>query len=267
MIERICRWIVTGLAVGLLAGCVTTGGVEQPEASAEEAARTNVSLGVGYMRQGKEKRALEKLKRALEQDPNLLTAHTSIALLYEQLGKKDKARTHYRRALRIDSDDPSAQNMYGAFLCRHGDYEDAAKYFVRAAENGLYETPHVAWTNAGVCLRRAGNPSRAEEYFRKALDEDEEYIDALWNLSQLKYEQQQYLKARAFLQRLMSAVRSPSTNQDTMPPEVLLLAVKTERALGDDEAADRYARRLMEDFPESREAQELKRARRYGAGG
>lgn len=266
MIRNACRSTFVILLGVVLAGCVTTGEVEQPETSTKEAARTNVNLGVGYLRQGKEKRALEKLERALEQDSELPAAHYYIALLHEQLGNADKARTHYREALSIDSDDPQAQNMYGAFLCRHGDYEDAAEYFVKAAKNGLYETPHLAWGNAGVCLRRAGESARAEEYFRNALEEEDQYIDALWNLAQLKYEQEQYLKTRAFLQRVMSAVRSPTTDQDRMPPEVLLLAVKTERKLGDEAAADRYARRLMEDFPESRQARELKRTGRYGSG-
>lgn len=238
--------LLAALALGV-SGCVSTStGPVQTEASAKQAAKYNVELGVAYMRQGNRDLAMQKLQRAIDQNPDLPAAHTAIALLYEQIGDIKDADKHYRKALRINSDDPTTLNNYGAFLCRNGEPKKAEQYFVRAAKNPLYPTPEAAYTNAGICARQIPDLGDAEKYFRSALRINANFTDALWQMARLSFDQGKHLQTRAFLQRFMAKT-------DSMAPEVLWLAIRNERALGDSAAADKYGRLLVQKFPDSKE--------------
>lgn len=229
----------------LLAGCVSTAPSDQ--ANPEEAARYNVQLGVAYMQQGRLDVALRKLQRALKQDPDLAEAHTAIARLYEQRGNIDLAQEHYRRALDIAPHDPGVMNAYGVFLCRHGQVASSEQYFLRAASDPNYATSEAAYTNAGICLLKIDRKDEAEKDFRRALQVEPNYAEALWQLARLSFNAGKYLESRAFLQRFMEQNRKPR-------PEVLWLAARTEHALGATPLAQKYARRLISEFPRSAQA-------------
>lgn len=240
---------ITAIAIAcvvLLAGCVSTA-PSQDQADPEEAARYNVQLGVAYMQQGRLDVALRKLQRALRQDPDLPEAHTSIARLYEQRGNVDLAQQHYRRALDIAPHDPGVLNAYGVFLCRHGQVADSEQYFLQAASDPNYATAEAAYTNAGICLLKIDRKKEAEKVFRRALQVDPNYAEALWQLARLSFNAGKYLESRAFLQRFMEQNRKPR-------PEVLWLAARTEHALGATPLAQKYARRLISEFPRSAQA-------------
>ncbi len=89
----------------------------------------------------------------------------------------------------------------------------------------------------------------AERFFREALDRKKNFPDALLQLCLLKYQQQDYLASRAFLQRFMSA------NQTTAG--VLYLGAQIEEKLGDDRARTDYVNRLLREFPTSPEARKV----------
>ncbi|HET7369433.1 MAG TPA: type IV pilus biogenesis/stability protein PilW [Gammaproteobacteria bacterium] len=233
-------------ALLLTAGCVSTT-PQEDRAQPAQAARYNVQLGVAYMQQGRLDLALHKLQRALSQDPKLPSANTAIARLYERRGNIDLAHQYYRRALDIAPNDPKVQNAYGVFLCRHGDVAASEEHFLAAARDPNYTTAEAAYTNAGICLLKIDEKAKAEADFRRALQVEPDYPEALWQLARLSFEEGKYLQARAFLQRFMAHNRSPHA-------EVLWLAARTEQALGADTEAHKFARRLMARFPRSAEA-------------
>jgi type IV pilus assembly protein PilF len=243
--------LVAVLALALAhAACVTTtNGAPPPEESPGEAAEYNVQLGANYLAQGRLELAKEKIEKALEQDDSLPVAHTYAGLLYDRLNEVDKASFHYRRALRLAPNDPVALNLYGVFVCRQGDPAGAEQYFVKATLDPLYRTPEAAFTNAGVCLLRDQQQERAEGYFRRALESNPRYADALWEMARLSHSRSLPLQARAFFQRYAEV--------STMSSEALWLGLRIERELGNQERASRYADELLADFPDSVEAREL----------
>jgi type IV pilus assembly protein PilF len=89
----------------------------------------------------------------------------------------------------------------------------------------------------------------AERFFRGALERKATYGEALLQLCLLKFQQQDYLNARAFLQRFMSS------NQTTAG--VLYLAAEIEGKLGNDSGRMEFVNRLLRDFPESPEAKRV----------
>ena len=234
------RWLAVLLLT--LAACANPQAQDRTPSDPKEAAKVNTQLGIQYMAQRQYARALPKLKRALELDPNLQQAHAAIALLYAGGGEAAKARTHYNRALLLDSGDSSTRNNYAAFLCDQGQVDDALAQFERVLQDKRYPAPENVLTNAGICAQRIPDAARAEKYFRAALKRNPKYSEALGALAALSYERGEYLQARAFLQRY-EAVAPPTQ-------ETLLLGLRTERELGDKAAAARYAAKLRATYPD-----------------
>ena len=230
---------------------VTTG--EKPPTE-HEAAVANVNLAAGYINQGRPELAIERLQRAIKQDPKLADAHSTIALAYDVLGSAEDAETHYKKATQLEPDNSSAANSYAVFLCKHNRWKDAEPYFKRATANLKYQTPEVAYTNAGTCALNAGERAKAEENFRAALTRNPMYADALENMLDMSYQDKNYLQARAFLQRFRDA--KPAT------AEVLWMCFNIEDKLNNHDAANRCAAQLREGFPGSPEVAQLQNLQR-----
>ncbi|HUP92382.1 MAG TPA: type IV pilus biogenesis/stability protein PilW [Solimonas sp.] len=243
-------WLALLAAVLALAGCVSTG--RPSDANLVEAARINTELGIDYMRKGQMEPALEKLKRAIGQDPNNSVAQSAIAYVYQTRSEPELAEKHYRQALALDAENADARNNFGVFLCGRGEYAEADKYFLKAAQDPKYTTPDVAYTNAGVCAK-SFNATKAENYFRKALEANPKSPDALAQLASIAFRGKDYLRTRAFLQRF-EAVGKPTA-------EMLWIGAQTEREMGDDLAARKYELRLRREFPDSAEAANLDKPR------
>ncbi|MEJ2604153.1 MAG: type IV pilus biogenesis/stability protein PilW [Gammaproteobacteria bacterium] len=241
------RAVLVPMLALILAGCVTShSGRPDSKGSPAEAARINYELGAEYMRQGNLELARERLERAVSQDPDLAAARSALALVYDKQGDTELADDQYRSAVRLAPDDASVQNTYAVFLCQRRRYDDAVEYFSRAAANGRYGTPAAALTNAGVCLLQKPDPVAAEGYFRRALQRNPGYNEALLQMAALSLERGNALRARAFVQRYL--------DQHPPSPEILWVGLRAERALGDTAAAARYAADLRERFPSSVEA-------------
>jgi len=236
------RWLAPLLLV-LLAGCVTEypEGDKPTQPNLREAARTNTQLGTEYARQGNFDLALEKLKRAVEQDSGYAPAQGALALVYARRGEDAKAESHFRRALALDSGDSFARNNFAVFLCGRGKVREGEELLLETARDRSYTSSDAAWTNAGVCVRRS-DPAKAEQYFREALNANPNYAPALLEMADLAAQNRDWLRVRAFLQRRDRL--APATAQS------LLLGLKAERALGDVEAAATLQRRLRSEFPE-----------------
>jgi type IV pilus assembly protein PilF len=250
--------LTTVLALCWLSQACVSGGADRG-ASQEDAAVANMNLGAGYLRQGRVDAAIEPLERAIELDPRLADAHSTIAIAYDQLGDADLAEQHYRRATTLEPGNAAAANSYAVFLCRQNRWNDAEDYFQRAADNPRYATPEAALTNAGVCARNAGDNAKAEQYFRAALARNPLFPDALSSMIDLSYREQNYLQARAFMQRYLD-VRPPSA-------PLLWLCFNIEQELNNPAGAERCAAQLREGFPESPEVEQLQESlRRDGRG-
>jgi type IV pilus assembly protein PilF len=233
------------ITVLLLAGCAGTS-VEDSAEKRAMAARANTQLGIEYLRQGKNDLARQRLEKALELEPTYAEAHGIMALLYEQVGQLEQAEEHFRRSLRLDPDNAGVHNNYGQFLCNRKQFDKAEEQFKAAAAQPFYATPYLPLLNAGVCMASVPDVARAEQYYRAALEKRPDFGLALLKMAELNFQQQNYLSARAYLQRLHHA--------GTYTPESLWLGVRTEYALGDHQAWGNYALTLRSKFPGSKEA-------------
>ncbi len=220
------------------------------EAATVTAARVNAQLAIAYLKQNEIAVAREKIDKALLQNPKDASVQMSAGLVYERLQDVERADRHYATALKLEPGNPDVQNIYAVFQCRNGHPVQGQKAFEQAARNPAYSTPEVAYSNAGVCARGAGDLNGAEAFFRKALSLRPDFPDALLQLADLTYTKGGGLGARALLERYFRV--APAT------ADALLLGVRIERALGDGETAGRYQNQLLKDFPDSEQARNLR---------
>ncbi|ROR29741.1 type IV pilus biogenesis/stability protein PilW [Inmirania thermothiophila] len=233
-----------------LAGCAA--GPAPGEGGNDRSAAAYTGLGIAYLREGKLEQALDRLQRAIAADPGNATAHSALGVVYERMGREAEADRHYRRAVELAPEDPNALNNLGRFLCARGGREEAMRLFERAASAPGYGAPWVAWTNAGLCALAGGDRAGAEARLRRALQLNPRFAPALLPMVGVSLERGRALSARGYLQRYHE-VAPPSA-------ESLWLGVQVEQALGDRDAAARYASRLRSRFPDSPQARALEAA-------
>jgi type IV pilus assembly protein PilF len=238
------RVVILLFVLSLLNACAST--VQDKEDDKDfQIADTNLRLGVGYMRQGRNEDALEKLQKAVAAKPDYADVHSALAMVYERLLEYDKAGHHYRKAIDLQPDDGGNYNNYGVFLCRRGEFKKADKYFVKALETPRYKTPERALENAGACAKLIPDLEKAEEYLRKALSINPKLPLALSEMADVMFQKQNYMSTRAYLQRFGEVSK--------YTPQSLWLGIQTERKLGDDQAEARYAKLLQSQYPDSLE--------------
>lgn len=236
----------------VLAGCAGGGGGYAGPSNAtkaHEAASLQVQMAQAYLQKGNLEVARDKLKRALEIDPYSPDAHAVTGMLNDTIGDTVQAELHFRRAVELMPKDGGMNNNYASFLCRQGRYPEAEVLFQRAIADPYYKTPEVALSNAGVCAEESGQLDQAEAYLRRALDRSPDYAAALAPMARVLFARGDHLRARAFVQR-SDAVLPPAA-------DMLLLGMQVEQALGDQQSAEEYKKRLLSAFPRSKEAQSL----------
>ncbi len=243
--------ILIGVAIAVLAtGCVTTtSGPGKTTAASGDAAELNYQLGARYYRNGNYKLARDRLLYSIDLNPRNAIAHSTLALTYERLDNIRLATQSYEAAVRAAPGNHNVINTYAVFLCRHGRFDEAMKHFDRAIKFKENDDAEITLTNAGVCMTQKPDLARAETYFRTALDHKSNYGEALIQLCLLKVTQEEYLPARAFLQRFLGS-HPPSSS-------VLYLGVLIEEKLGDERARTEYSNRILREFPQSPEAKQV----------
>lgn len=227
------RGVVVVLLLVVLAASAGCAG-SRNAVDSQRAAEANASLGADFLRKDDNEQALSRFRRALDFDSNNLSANWGMAIVSDRLGETADARRYYEKALDLQPGAP-IYNSYAAFLCKQGDVDRAVKYFDRAANDKRYAGRPDALANAGLCLHRAGQPEAAERYHREALAADTAQFTALTDMARLKFEQGDFLRARAFNERADAV--------DQLDAEQLLLGARIELALGDRDAAGAYVER------------------------
>jgi type IV pilus assembly protein PilF len=215
----------------------------------QEAGRINARLAMEYLKRDQLKVAQEKIEKALVQNPRDVNVQLSAGLVYERLRENRTAEKHFRQAVKVAPDSPEAQNALGAYFCRNKQQAKGEEMFVKAANNPLYRTPFVAYTNAGVCARSAGQLERAERYLRQALTAQVDYPETYAQLAGVLHERGNNLHARAFVERYLAV--APAT------ADMLLLGYNIEVAMKDQSAAAGFRSRLEKEFPDSEQARRV----------
>lgn len=240
----------------LLTACTTTGpgsgqGAQQavsaqPATSDEQQrAKVHTELGSLYMLDGRTAIALEEARIALAADPNYAPAYNLLGMIHMVLNESGLAEENFQKALRLAPGDPEISNNYGWFLCQNGREKVSIAYFMAAAKNPLYTIPTKPYTNAGVCSLRLKDDRAAEDYLLTALRLSPTNTQALFWLADIAYRKGRYSEARQWTSDIEKMMEPTA--------EVIWLALRIERKLGNRDAEARYATQLRRRFPGSPE--------------
>lgn len=214
------------------------------------AANYNVQLGVGYLQQGDMQQAKSKLLLAIAQAPTSAPARDAMAYYLENTGDPKSAEQYYQQAINLDAKSGSAQNNYGAFLCREGRYPEADQHFMLAVQDPNYLNTAEVYENAGLCIMQVPDNAKAMSYFQKAIQADPNRAASYLELAQLYFNQANYPVAQQYFDHYAALMPN-------MTPEGLWLGVRLARQVGDNSTAGSYALTLQSKFAGSNEYKQL----------
>jgi type IV pilus assembly protein PilF len=214
-------------------------------------ARLHAELASMYFQDGNMAVALEEAGSAIQADSSFAMGYNVRALVYMALRDFAAAEADFRKALSLAPGDPDVNNNFGWFLCQRDRARESLNYFLTAIKNPLYSTPDRAYTNAGICALKAGDPDAARQYLEQALRISQDGAPlARLHLAKLAYAQGNLNEAKAQLMEMMRPLPQP-------PAEALWLGLRIERKLGNKVEEGSLAAQLRRLYPTSQEYQEF----------
>ncbi|QPG06468.1 type IV pilus biogenesis/stability protein PilW [Salinimonas marina] len=231
--------------VFVLTGCVSQSqpGMLSDNFDQSEAARTRMSLGLTYLKNGDYTQAKKNLDRALEFAPRLADVHYAMAYYYQTVEEVPRAVEYYENALDLAPRNADIANSYGAFLCQQRQFDKAQELFLKAVNNKRYANTAQTYENMGLCARDQGLHPQAIEYFKTALNHQPSRGKTLMLLTQEYLETGRYEEAKDSLRRYQKMAR--------VTAQSLWLAVQVADAQDDIESVRSYGEMLRSLYPES----------------
>lgn len=243
------RTAAAALLVATLASCAGADTQAPGEDSAANSlaemsskGQANLSLAQNYLANDQIELALDRANRALRSDPTSSDVQIVLGMVREKMGDLDRAGASYERAAKLSPESGHVLNVYGVWLCKHGEPADADAMFSRALDDPFYKAREQALFNAGKCALQAGDLEKAAAYGRLGLHTAAESPALLTLMAEVQFQRRDYFSARAFVQRREASGKAS--------PEILSLAARIEQAAGDTAAAERYQARLRDEFPD-----------------
>ena len=263
MIKNLQECLLLVLCAALLSACtidaaapapVQTGelvraSTELPSKSpARTSAKAHVELGNVYMQNGNNGVALDEARMAIAADSGYAPAHLLMAMVYASQEQFSQARPAFEEASRLAPGDPVINDAYGWFLCSQGQESQGLPRLELAARNPYYTTPTRAWTNAGWCLLRKKDDAGAEERLLRAVQADAGNVAALVSLADIAYRTDRFLRAKQWVDKAQQQMKHVDI-------EVLWLATRVEKKLGNRDVVQAYGDKMRSEFPGSNEYQ------------
>ncbi|MEO0367448.1 MAG: type IV pilus biogenesis/stability protein PilW [Pseudomonadota bacterium] len=245
------------ISMVFMTGCASVPDSGLPSSQARtpksDKALIHAKLARGYLQQQQYAVAKTELEKALSIDSSHSESNYVMALLLLELKQYGEAQAYFEQAVESDRSNSAAAHDYGVYLCQIGRERESINYFEIATSNPLFERAELSYMRAGECLAKTGD-QRAESYLRQALSINPQLRPALFRLARLNYDAGQFLSARAYIERYLSITKAQ--------PASLLLAYRIESSSGAADVAETYRKRLLENYPGSKEAAQLRKSGR-----
>jgi type IV pilus assembly protein PilF len=227
----------------ILAACSIFPKSKTPQPGSQ-ASDVNVQLGLAYLENGDVQRAHQKLLLAEQQSPESLQAKGAMGYFLESTGNLSSADAYYRQAIMFNPKSGAAQNNYGTFLCRRGQYAKADQHFLLALQDPSYINTAQVYENAGLCAMQIPDIRKATGYFTQAITQDPKLAISWLELGRISYQAKAYQQAQQYLDHYMQLVKEPTAN-------ALWLGAVLARNLGHETVAGSYTLMLQTRFPNS----------------
>jgi Tfp pilus assembly protein PilF len=128
-------------------------------------AREHLETGRAYLVEGNYNAAISELSTAASLDPKLTEAHNLLGVAYDKKGFGDRARESFERAVKMDEDADTLNNLGFSFY-QNGNYRAAVDRLKRAAK--LAPGDERILNNLGLAYCRLGKIDEAYKAFARA---------------------------------------------------------------------------------------------------
>lgn len=217
----------------------------------EGAAKARLNLALSYLNQKKYSQAKLNLDKALNFAPHLVDVHSSRAYYFQKLGDFSLADEHYRKAFELAPNNPDVQHNYGSFLCKTGQFQQAKNLIIAAINSPNYAHASRSYANLAYCNIESGHFFNALHYLVLAHKYEPSTGEFLLMIAGLNYGLANYSQAlidyKSYLQH------------DELSSRALMLGVLIYRELDVELELEQTKAKLIEFFPNSQEAIQLKR--------
>ena len=135
-------------------------------------------LGTHFMGAGDLNKALEHLKKALEERPDFEDASINLALVMCEMGETEEAVRAMRAVYRKQADSARVNFFYGTILYRHGDLGEALEKYQKAVSlSGEYLEPRIG---IGEVYLKMGRLEEAEGALGRIIEHQPDCVPALF---------------------------------------------------------------------------------------
>ena len=250
------------VVVMALGGCVST---LPPVDKAKNPAlfeQKNLEIAYGFLQEGYPARAISRLEEVLKVNRNSSQAYGMLGVVYQSQGEYKLAEKNFVRALSIDSSASDVRNNYGVLLFETGKYNEARVQFQQVTEDIYYDQRSRAFENLGFVALQGKDPRSARELFQRALRLDQNLPKASLELTELFFENGDYVEAERFYSnyRRLTRYSRPTARG-------LWLGIKLSKVFNQDDQLNEYAEQLARYYPGSQEYRKyqalLRNDRRY----
>ena len=128
-------------------------------------AREHLEMGRQFLLDGHYNEAISELSLAVSLDSKLSEAHNLLGVAYDKKGFGDRAKDSFERAVKIDEDADTLNNLGFSFY-QNGNYRAAVDRLKRAAK--LAPTDERILNNLGLAYCRLGKIDEAYKAFARA---------------------------------------------------------------------------------------------------
>jgi tetratricopeptide (TPR) repeat protein len=149
-----------------------------------EILEAHLILGNLYNKRGENDKAIEAYKEALARDPEYLSALHSMAATYLTMGRREEAEAGFRRLLDLDPRNSRALFMLAEIHSVRKDYTEAVELLNRAQETGAERAP--TFNLMAECLIELDRLDEAEAAVRKAIELQGDLRTAHFNLALIR---------------------------------------------------------------------------------
>lgn len=153
----------------------------------KEDASVHLTLGISYLTEGNASKALGELLIAESNDSRNPEIQAALGQAYMMKQAFDLAEKHFQRAYAMEPDTPRYANNLGALYLSLKRFGDARQYFLKAANNLLFQQPEVAWAGIGYAYFNEGSYLDAVSAYQKAVSTNPRYAAGYVYLGETYY--------------------------------------------------------------------------------
>ena len=161
----------------------------------------HLNLGLIYQNLGENEQAETSYKNAIRLVSDFIPARFNLANLYNAMGRNSDAELQFHKIIEMEPENGEAYYSLGLLLAEEKRLEEAVEYLKKAA--AIIKTNPRVFYNWGLCLQHLGRNNEAETAYMKILDINGNDYSAIYALTVLHVQQQNWKDAEIRAKHLL----------------------------------------------------------------